>query len=212
MQGTADSMWSTLRKGQIGDAYALLRKYYDSTIINIYTNLVIEDNFNNEEPHTFKNPTVDGWMNGGEQLPEYRVMSQYVKSSPKLKSVTDLLAKDNRYRGVRDRCNDHTHYNFYRHVLLNDGQIHQERIVSLDNFLYDLDQIFTQHFVYLFYLNGHYMTASDYVDHMEVGMTPPDDSQYWVAPYIQTAFDKYVKPNRPDLAKELIDSTSMELS
>lgn len=212
MQGTMDSMWSTLRKGQIGDAYALMRKYYDSTIINVYTNLIIEDNFNIDDPATFKNPTIDGWLKGGKQLPEYRVMSQYVKESPKLKSVTDLLAKDNRYKGVRDRCNDHTHYNFYRHVLLNDGQIHQERIISLNNFLHDLDQIFIQHFVYLFYLNGHYLMSSDYADYMDVGATPPDGCQYWVAPYIQTAFDKFVKPKRADLAKQLIDDTSMELA
>lgn len=211
MQGTMDSMWSTLRKGQIGDAYALLRKFYDSTIINIYTNLIIKDSFNIEDPGTFKNPTIDGWLKGGMQLPEYRIISQYVKDSAKLKPITDLLARDNRYKGVRSRCNDHTHYNFYRHVLLNDGQIHQERIISLNNFLHDLDQIFIQHFVYLFYLNDHYLMSSDYTDYMEIGMTPPDGCQYWVAPYIQTVFDKFIRPKRADLAKELINKTSMEL-
>jgi len=211
MQGTIDSMWSVLRKGQIGDAYSLLRKYYDSTIINIYTNLIIEDNFDIEDPSTFKNAAIDGWLKGGKQLPEYRVMSQYVKASTRLKPITDLLAKDSRYKGVRDRCNDHTHYNFYRHVLLNDGQIHQERIISLDNFLHDLDQIFIQHFAYLFYLNGHYMMSSDYADAMDVGYPPEEGSQYFVAPYVQTVFNKFLKLKRPDLAKELIDSTSMEL-
>lgn len=211
MQGTMDSMWSTLRKGQIGDAYALLRKYYDSTIINVYTNLIIEDDFDIEDPSTFKNPIIDGWLKGGQSLPEYRIMSQYVKASTKLKPVTDLLAKDDRYKGVRNRCNDHTHYNLYRHILLNDGRIHQERIISLNNFLHDLDQIFIQHFVYLFYVNEHYMMSSDYADYMDVGETPPNDSQYWVAPYVQTAFDKFIKPKRADLAKELADGTSMEL-
>lgn len=212
MQGTIDSMWSVLRKGQIGDAYALLRKYYDSTIINIYTNLIIEDQFDIEDPSTFKNPTIEGWLRDGKQMPEYRIIAKYVKDSVRLSPITELLARDDRYRGVRNRCNEHTHYNFYRHVLLNDGQIHQERIISLNNFLHDLDQIFIQHFVYLFYLNGHYMMSSDYSDYMDVGANPPNGCQYWVAPYIQKTFDKFIRPKRPDLANELLKNTSMELA
>jgi hypothetical protein len=47
IKGTIDSITEILFKGRINDAYALLRKYYDSTIINIYTNLyLIEFIFN----------------------------------------------------------------------------------------------------------------------------------------------------------------------
>ena len=35
IQGTLDSICEILAKGRINDSYALLRKYYDSTIINI---------------------------------------------------------------------------------------------------------------------------------------------------------------------------------
>lgn len=45
IQGIVDSIAEILSKGRINDAYALLRKYYDSTMINIYTNLYLMDNF-----------------------------------------------------------------------------------------------------------------------------------------------------------------------
>ncbi len=46
IQGTIESIKDILIKGRINDAYALLRKYYDSTIINVYSNLYIIDNYN----------------------------------------------------------------------------------------------------------------------------------------------------------------------
>src|SRR5258706_8072616 len=43
MQGTLESIRDILAKGRINDAYALLRKYYDAAIINIYTNLYLDE-------------------------------------------------------------------------------------------------------------------------------------------------------------------------
>lgn len=37
--------------------------------------------------------------------------------------------------------------------------------------------------------------ASDYMDYMEMGETPPEGSEEWIASYAQDAFDKYIKPN-----------------
>src|SRR6266700_2227816 len=45
IQGTVESIRDTLKQGRINDAYALMRKYHDSAIINVYANLYLEDNF-----------------------------------------------------------------------------------------------------------------------------------------------------------------------
>lgn len=186
-----------------------MRKYYDSTIINIYTNLYLSDNFSIEN---FVVEKIEDWRSGKKQLPKYRVISQYIKDSPKLKPITDLLEKDRKYKKVRERCNDHTHYNYYHNLLLNDNQIYNElRVKSLDRFSSDLSAIFVQHFSYLFYLNDHFMSSSDYVDSLDMGITPEPDSQYLVAPFIQDVFDKWIKPNRPDVAEEIKSKTCMKL-
>ncbi len=44
IQGTLESIRMVLKKGRINDAYSLLRKFIDVTIINVYTNLYLEDN------------------------------------------------------------------------------------------------------------------------------------------------------------------------
>lgn len=209
VQGTLESIKNILRNGRINDSYALLRKYYDSSIINIYSNIYLNDNFSLEN---FVVEKIDNWLQGKEQLPEYRVMSQYIKKSEKLKEINDLLYKDDRYKKIRDRCNDYTHYNFYQNILLNDNEIFLEnRISALDVFSKDLEQIFILHLSYLFYLNDHYMMSSDYVDSLDLGLTPKEGSQYYVALFIQKIFDNFIKKNRPDIAETIKSQTEMRL-
>jgi hypothetical protein len=45
IQGTLDSIRDILLKARINDSYALLRKYYDSVIINTYSILYLVDNY-----------------------------------------------------------------------------------------------------------------------------------------------------------------------
>jgi hypothetical protein len=72
IQGTLASIRAILRDGRINDAYALLRKYYDSAIINIYTGLYLDDHFTIEN---FIVTQIDRWLQGKERLPEFRIMS-----------------------------------------------------------------------------------------------------------------------------------------
>jgi len=209
IQGTIQSISIVLKSGRINDAYALLRKYYDSTVINIYSTLYLHDHFSLTNMIVDK---IDDWRSGKERIPEYRVMSNYIKQSPKLLEISSLLRNDTKYKDIRDRCNDHTHYNYYHNLLLNDNEIYStQRLPALNTFSDDLEDIFIQHFAYLFYLNDHYMMASDYRDSLECGEIPEEGSQYWVAPFIKDVFDKIIKVKRPDLAIAIKNKTSMQL-
>lgn len=209
MQGTLNSIRHTLKAGRIGDSYALLRRFYDSAIINIYSNLYLEDNFSIE---TFIVTHINNWVQGKEQIPEFRIMSRYLRESPKLEEINKLLYGDDRYKTVRDRCNALTHYNYFHHVLLNDGEIHIEnRSQWIDRFAGDAREIFILHLAYLFFLKDIYMMSSDYMDSMECGMTPEPDSQYWVAPFVENIFTGVLREARPDIAELIKSSSSMQL-
>lgn len=209
MQGTLDSIKDILIKGRINDSYALLRKYHDSVIINVYSTLYLEDNFSFEN---FVVEKINDWLHGKEQLPEYRIMSDYIRKSEKLADINALLYKDNTYKEIRDRCNDHTHYNFYHNLLLNDNELYiKNRFGILNRFSKDLENLFILHLSYLFYINDKYMMSSDYVDSLDLGITPEEDSQYFVAPFIQEIFDKVIKKSRMDLAIAIKNNTAMKL-
>lgn len=209
IQGTVESIKIILEKGRINDSYCLLRKYYDSAIINVYSNLYIEDNCSVEK---FLVDQINNWLHGKEQLPEYRVMSQYLRKSDRLAGINARLYSDDRYKNIRDRCNDHTHYNYFHHVMMNDNEVYlKNRLSSLDRLAEDLSDIFILHLSYIFSLHQHYMMSSDYIDYLDCGMQPPEDSQYWVASFIQKVFDEIIKKNRPDIASYISENTSMHL-
>lgn len=210
VQGTLESIKMVLENGRLNDAYSLLRKYYDSSIINIYTNLYLEDHFSIEN---FTVEQINKWLAGKEKLPEYRIMISYVRKSSKLSKINKLLNKDKRYKEIRKRCNDHTHYNFYQYILLNDNEVLlRYRLNALNRFASDVEELFILHLSYLFYLNDHYMMSSDYSDYMDLGLPPEEGCQYYVAPFVQDIFDSFIKKRRMDIANTIKVDTKMELS
>lgn len=210
IRSTLKSISEILKKGRINDAYTLLRKYHDSAIINIYTNLYLQKNHSIEN---FIVKKINNWLHGKEQLPDYSVMHNYIINSNELCTVYKLLTKDSRYKEIRNRCNDNTHYNFYKNIMLNLSDVRvANRDETLEQFSIDIKNLFILHISYLFYLNDHYMSSSDYVDYLDMGMQPVEGSQYFVAPFIQEIFSDVLKKDRPDIAKEIKDHTSMELA
>lgn len=209
IQGTLGTTSDALLKGRIGDAFSLLRRYHDSAVINVYSSLYLQDHFG---PKNFTVQHIQAWLSGKERLPEFRVMSKYIRDSEKLRPITKLLFAGSTYTDIRDRCNDFTHYNFYASVLSNDGDIYlKNRLALLDTFAKDLDNLLILHLSLIFYLNPHYMMSSDYVDALECGIPPDEGSQYLVSPFVQRIFDSTIKPIRPDIFQVIKSDTSMRI-
>lgn len=207
IQGTMESIRDVLKNGRINDAYALLRKYHDSVIINVYSDLYLQDYIGDG---TFAVFAIDNWLRGTGQLPGFRKMSKYIYCSDRVAAVTGLLCSDNRYRDIRDRCNSHMHYNLFSNALLNGNNLVLDtRLEVLDDFSSDLVDLFILHFACMFLLNGHYMASSVYMDLLECGIEPEADSQHWVAPFVQEVFDDVVAVRRPDIAEAIRQHTGM---
>jgi hypothetical protein len=209
MQGTLESIKLVLLDGKINDSYALLRKYHDSVIISSYAITYIQEHFDIEKSIVEK---IDNWIQGREKLPRYEDMTKYLQKSGKLSNFNQLFNKDDRYRKIRSRCNNHMHYNMFYYMMINDKDLCDDRRETfLDELSDDIKNIFILDFIYSFSLNEHYMSSSDYVDYLDAGMEPVEGSQYLVAPIVQKMFDDYVKPNRPDVSEELKSKTCMQL-
>lgn len=209
IQGTVDSIKTLLEKGRLNDCYSLVRKYFDSAVINVYSNLYLQDHRSVENYMVEK---INNWLHGKEKLPEYRIMIQYIRNSSIFKEINDLLYSDDLYKNIRDRCNDHTHYNYFQNVILNDSEVFLKgRARSLDELSEDMRSIFILHFSYICTVCQHYMMSSDYIDHLECGMTPPEGSQYWVSSFFQYAFSEILMTVRPDIGSAILNSTSMHL-
>ena len=97
--------------------------------------------------------------------------------------------------------------------MLNDNKIYIEnRGQWLERLAEDMRDIFVLHLGYVFFLNDHYMMSSDHLDALECNMEPEENSQYWVAPFIQDIFDDVVTPRRPDIVAAIKANSAMQLS
>lgn len=208
ISGSMKSIKRNLYNGQINDVYTLIRKYYDVITINIYEIVLLKNELNLEN---FIVEKIDKWLKGKERLPRIKEMNILIQKCKDLKNINKILDKDNRYENIRNRCNDHIHCNYFQYMQLNSKINIQNGKVYIDLINDDLLDLIVLHFAYLFTLNGHYMTSSDYIDYLDLNIEPEEDSKYWVAPFIQEFFNKYVKIRRPDISKEIINNTFMYL-
>ena len=219
IKGTIVSIKSLLEIGSINDAFALVRKYEDAIITNIYIDLLLEREdrkvsakmWGDEEfvfGEQFDND-VNKWVYEGGQLTrnindaESKISNfDKVKELNKILSLNVKKSKDDSSKPatitLRQYCNNNVHYNALRYFLYNDKNAYnmKEQRVKLLNIMYrSISNIFVVHFSYMFVINPEYYTSSCYVDCLDCGKTPPEGSQYWVARIVQDMYDKFIKNN-----------------
>ena len=209
MQMSLDSIKQLLKLGRINDAYALLRNFYDSVIINIYYTLYIKSNI---EQYDFIIDKINNWYLGKERLPQFQTMKKYIEDSSYLKEINGIINLDKSYKIIRDNCNNHVHYNSFDTMIKNDARKFDEnRERIFDQISSNIVDIIIYHISYIFLLNEQYMSSSDYIDALECGLKPEEGSQYFVAPYIKKFFNKVIKTNRKDIAELIIRNTNMKI-
>lgn len=106
---------------------------------------------------------------------------------------------------MRQKFNDHAHFNFYSYLSLNNSardNFNNNKTTFLNQFSNDINIIYVSHFIWLFTIKEYYMTASDYVDYLDIGEEPPENYQYWVSPFIQEMFNEVIKKTQPSLSRE----------
>ena len=204
--GTLRSIKVIVGEGRINDGYALLRKFFDSVTLSLYVDLYLNDRRGEGTVEQ-----VNDWLHGTKALPPHNAMNTYVAQACQLKPVIGMLLETGRYKEIRDRCNGHMHYCDFQSVLLNDKDVHMDRLAVLNQLENDVSDLFVLHLACVFFMNGHYMMASEHIDHGDSGMEPEADSQYWVASFIQEIFDEVLQVRRPDVCAEIRKRTSMHL-
>ena len=207
---TLDSVRMLLKEGHITDAFVLIRKYFDTVLVEIYIDVVRKEKFDWVSEIVVKD--VDDWICSAHRIPSMKKLLKILKESASTRELYPFFGWDSYLKHNRELLDNDVHVNRYNGLLMNcpdlvlDGRENQ-----LENASIILKQVFTMHLAFIFYLNGHYMMASDYMDHMEMGLTPPKGCESWIAPYAQDAFDVFIKP-RTRLAEIIKKHCSLEIN
>jgi len=209
IQGTLESISTLLKNGRINDAYVLTRKFFDDVLTEIYIDVVREEKW-----HVFENPIVKDvkdWINSKLKIPSIKNIKSKLKESKSTKDLYPYFGWETYLDDNRKYLNDRVHGNRFHSMLLNCNTVMiDERQKQLDNIETLLTQIITIHISFIFHLHPEYLMASDYTDFLDIGETPPKGSQYWIAPFAQEAFDRYIKP-RKELCEFIKSSCNLEI-
>lgn len=208
IEGTLDSITTLLTKGRINDAYTLIRKLFDDILLEIYMDVNLKDKFSLEN---FIVEEVNEWIQGKQRIPKSVNILKYLETPEKTRDLYPLFGWDTYLRKNRELLDDSVHSNRFCLMLLNCNTVYIEnRERHLKNCQIILNQLFLLHLSFIFHLNPQYLMGSDYIDYMEEGLTPPEGSEAWIAPFAQDAFDRVIKPHE-EIANFIISTCYLKI-
>lgn len=223
IEGTIESISVLLHNGRCNDAFALVRKYCDSIILDIYKYIIVEEideKFQgNLSIESIKNNKIKSWIDSEEALFTEKQMNKIYatikEKYPDLTNLFDLSNKNTLYHKLREICNDNMHYNYFYNMMANDYEIIKLRKDIRDSFIKNIKDavvlFFTIHFAFIYKNKPIVYMSLDYINYLDCGMTPPRGSERWVSLAVQNAFDDIIKTNKPEVATFLKDLDLMDL-
>ena len=134
----------------------------------------------------------------------------YMKTLQKNEDIAQILQEYNLkdyWEVLRRRLNDYVHNNGVKFAAQNsikENNINLE--VHLNNINIRTSYISSFFIVVLLMIDSALISSTDYMDHLNCDITPPEDSQYFVANFIQDFIDKKVSGLHPELKQYLKDN------
>ena len=201
---TAGSIITCCEAGCMADAYSLLRKYRDDLFFYLY--IVVYDTSSKLEGKSSATAKMEGnierWINNDLDDLHIGTVLQAIGQSPRVRDAVQKYKLKTYFDTVGERLNNYVHSNgvsFYnRNVNAYQGETLQKQMQGL---LMDMRSI-TITFLFLLSLCSPLsIMSTDYTDYLDCNMTPPEESQYWVAPFISDFF----KDNLDVIDKSCLD-------
>lgn len=171
----------------MADANTLLRKYRDDLFFCLY--LIVYDanrKLKFLENHKRMECNIEKWcvnsltnLNIGEVLKD-------IGASPDVKSAVKEYKLQESFKEIGDKLNDYVHGNGYDCYNKNICLCKRKEVSEQLNEVLYHEKYITVTFLFLLILcSPLFVMATDYVDFLENGQIPPENSQYWVAPFVK---------------------------
>lgn len=217
--GTIESIKLLTYAGRLNDVFALTRKLEDALLIDLYKSILIKQDeakiIETDIPlvELLNDSIIRTWTRDTYKLFGYGKLND-IKNIIKAEDAHLSILLDFENDPFRSECNDNMHYNSWNNFALNVNEylsLGNRGVKSLDLIYNILVRLLAIHYSFIYILHPEYYTASDYISALEMGETPEEGSQYWVASIIQDILDKYIKTYYKAVADYLIDKNIMQL-
>lgn len=188
--------------GNVSDANTLIRKYRDDIFFYLYV-LQVDNNRGILLDETKKaeiqeyNKQADfivKWFNNS--LSNFGFNSNivpYLKTNTDIKEIINKYKLEDIWKRIFKNLNNFVHNNGVSYCAMNYRDYKYEDIENIfHDIVFKIDYITTIFMMLFILIKPHYIMSSDYIDCLDFGIEPPEDSQYWVAPFIQEFIDKHI--------------------
>lgn len=217
-QNTLCSILACAKLGNFADANMLVRKYRDDLFQFLYFNYVIDEHkksvVNNPKGNKAEMKVISYWYsNKISELKKDDYKKILSADNYKSKVLQDNIVKslcneffNETWEQVNKIANDYTHSNNIQ--LLKNNSLYQDETQIKENFsqLEKLIRLVTVYFISILYIKkGYQFRSSDYIGYLDVGITPPENSQYWVPDCVNVFFNKYIQSDDVKLKEYLIE-------
>lgn len=177
-------------------------------IVDSFMNLRFNPNRTDEET------ALEAWLtNTVDDLPKklkFRIsFENYMdrfKQNPDIMEILSNYGLANYWEELRGKLNDYMHNNGLNYARHNSTRIGDKNLDTLlENINIRVSYITTFFLILIIMTDATLISSTDMMDHLDLGLTPPDDCQYWIARFIQEYIDEKVVPLHPELKTYLKD-------
>lgn len=198
-----------LRKPFTEESLSNVKTDSEEEFANTILNLQFNNNLTEDEQ------AVLAWFNNRVAELDYKTRKKlefenYMTVLKKNNSISEVLTNyelDNYWGVLRKRLNDYVHSNgtsFSRqnYVSWRDSNLdkHLKNISTRTNYVASF------FVVVLLMIDSSLISSTDYIDHLDCGLEPSQDSQYFVADFVQEFIDNKISKLHPELKQYLQDN------
>lgn len=200
---TLQSMIACSKYGNIADVHILLRKLRDDLFFYLYVAVVCNNkDILSKDALSKKEKYINKWVENRLSHLNFTDVIREITSVEECKELVEKFGLKNELHQIGVTLNNYTHGNgnLYYNRLYTHYKDDEIRNVS-DELIYMLNYILTTFIFLLVLLSPNCIMASDYFDALEFSTIPEDNSQYWVAPFVNEFIQNH---------KELLGEASLE--
>jgi hypothetical protein len=209
---TAGNIVACCEYACIADSNILLRKYRDDLFFYLYI-VVYDSSKNSENPFGNKKmkENISRWIKNGLDNFNINAVFKAVGTTQPLKEAVDTYELEKSFAAIGKRLNRFVHgngYAYYNRFI----EAYKENEFSnlLKTLVDDLKYVTVAYLFLLILCSPLSVMSTDYIDYIDFGESPPEDSQYWVAPFIMKFMSENINLIDENCYKYLLENTKMQ--
>ena len=209
---TSGSIIDCCSAGCLADANTLLRKYRDDMFFYLYISTYDANkklNLSHEKTNKAEENILK-WMNNNLSDLKIGFVLKEIALSPHTREAVQKYNLHKLFDQINERLNNYVHSNGIRYYNQNIMFYQKNELKEQLNYLVEDMRFITVTFLFLLTLCSPLsIMSTDYIEYLDNNTTPPEGSQYLVAPFIADFFKENKRLINDKCLKFLQENTSM---